>query len=216
MTEEKNRSGDTQYSLDELNQQFVSNIKKKKKKKRKKYKGTFGIGMLVLLAAVVLIVAGAVWKVTTGTRSAGKSTEDTAAAKTVIDEEETEMFNESVLNEEEQEKWAETDLDEENIYVELNSKIYLDGSKAYIRLINPIYSAYYYTITIYPEGEEDTLLYQSEKIAPGTILEAVALTAEPTEEQYSAIIKYDVYDAVGNELGSHPVSVEFTTDEQYK
>lgn len=213
MTEEKKRPKNEQYSLEELNQQFASNIKRKRKKKQKRIPGVL---MLGFLAAVVLIVILIVWKVTTGIQSAGGSTEDTAAAKNVTDEAEAEVFNESVLSEEEQEKWASTGLDEDNIYVELNSKIYLEESKAYLRLINPIYSTYYYSITIYPQGEEETILYQSEKIAPGTILEAVMLTAEPSEKQYAAVVKYYVYDGEGNELGSHPVNAEFTTEEQYK
>lgn len=217
MTEDKKRSGDTQYSLEELNQQFISNIKKKKKKK---HKGVFGIGMLVLLAAVVLIVAAVIFKIKTQTQSTGGNTENVTAGdtadKTTETEAEAEIYNESILSEEEQEKWASTGLDEDNIYVELNSKIYLEESKAYLRLINPIYSTYYYSITIYPQGEEETILYQSEKIAPGTILEAVMLTAEPSEKQYAAVVKYYVYDGEGNELGSHPVNAEFTTEEQYK
>jgi len=198
MTEEKKRPRNEQYSLEELNQQFKSNIKKKNNKKLKRR--VPAVLMLVLLVVVVLITALIIWKVN-GTQSLDGSTED------------TEIFNESILSEEENEKWATTDLDGEKIYIVLNTKIYLDGSRAYIRLINPIYSTYFYNITICPEGEEDTILYQSEKIAPGTILEAVTLTTEPTEEQYSAIVKYQVYDGEGNELGTHPVNVEFTSEE---
>lgn len=210
MTEQKKRLRNEPFSLEELNQQFSKNIKKKKKKKE-----IPGIWMVILLVVVVLIVVLVVWKVRSGTQSVNGSTAD-AAAKTVTSEEETEKYNETSLSEEDQEKWTSTDVNGENIYVELNSKIYLDGSKAYIRLINPIYSAYYYTITIYPEAEEDNLLYQSEVIAPGTILEVAMLTAEPTEEQYPAVVKYRIYDGDGNEMGTHPVKVEFTTDEQYK
>lgn len=212
MMEENKSPIAEQYSLEELNRQFESNIKKKRKKK---YKGILGIVMPVLLAVVVLIVI-LVIKESTGSQSTGESIKDTAAAKNVTNDEETDGGHKSILSEAEQEKWTAADLDEENIFVILNTKIYLDGNKAYIRLINPIYGTYYYSITIYPETEEDTILYQSEKIAPGTILEAAMLTAEPTEAQYAAVVKYQVYDEEGNELGTHPVQVEFTTDEQFK
>lgn len=150
------------------------------------------------------------------------SSTDTESQSSVSTEPETsntvepETFHESILSEEEQEKWMSKELSGDNIYVELNSRIYLDGTNAYIRLINPIYSAYYYSITIYPKDEEETILYQSEKIAPGTILEAVVLSKEPTGEQYPAVVKYLVYDEKGSGLGTYSVDVEFTTDEQYK
>ena len=211
MTEQKKKLKSEPFSLEDLNQQFSRNIKKKKKRKKE----IPGIWMVILLVVVVLIVVLVMWKVSSGAQSDNGNTAD-SAAKTVTSEKDAETYNETSLSEEEQEKWTTTDVNGENIYVELNSKIYLEGSKAYIRLINPIYSDYYYSITIYPEAEEDTLLYQSEKISPGTILEAAMLTSEPTEEQYSAVVKYRIYDGDGNDLGTHPVNVEFTTDEQYK
>lgn len=233
MTEEKKRPGDQPYSLEELNQQFSSITKKTGKKENS------GVLMPLILVAVVLIAALIVWQVRAGTSSTqsteGSSREVTTAANRISEPEpdmesqpladpepqspaatEAETFHESILSEEEQEKWASHELNGENIYVELNSKIYLDGNNAYIRLINPIYSAYYYSITIYPAGEEEAILYQSEKIAPGTILEAVMLSKVPTQEQYPAVVKYLVYDENGSGLGTYSVNVEFTNDEQYK
>lgn len=233
MTEEKKKPGDEPYSLEELNNQFKSNINKKNKKNNKRVPAMI-LALLVLAALIALII----WKVG-GSGSTEGSTEDPAtvggaandqdptaadgaadndetAAADSMNIEETETYNESILSEEDQEKWTSTEPNGETIFIELKDIVYLDGRKAYIRLVNPIYSTYYYNITIYPEGEEDTILYQSEKIAPGTILEAVMLTAEPTEEQYQAVVKYQVYNEDGNELGTHPVSVEFTIDEQYK
>lgn len=224
--EEKQRPGDQPYSLEELNQQFSSSISKQKKPKK-----ISAILLLVLLAAVVLIIALIAWRIMAGNQSSGERTGEvtavttgennikeieTEAQKETLIETQMETFSESILNEEEREKWTSNDLNAENVYVELNSKIYLDGSKAYIRLINPIYSSFSFRITLHPEGEEDTILYQSEKLAPGTILEAVMLAAEPAQEQYHAVVKYLVYDGGGNELGTYSVNVEFTTDEQYK
>lgn len=131
---------------------------------------------------------------------------------------EIEQGSHNVLTEEEQQKWIsqEIDLDGKEVYIQLNCKIYLVGTKAYISLINPIYSIYYYTITIYPREAKDTILYQSEMLSPGTILEAIVLQRELSESEYEAVVEYKIYDLEGNELGLHSVNVEFTTDQQYK
>lgn len=200
MTIEKKRPRDKQYSLEELNQHFAYTIKRKQNRKHREVQRIRMLALLVLGVLVILVIILTLLKA--GTQSTGESNKNKV----------TDMYNESILSEEEQERWASTDLDGEKIYVVLNTKINLDGSNAYIRLINPIYCTYYYSITIYPEGEEDTILYQAEKVAPGTILEAVRLSSEPSEEQYYAVVKYQIYDEEGNEVGIHTVSVEFITD----
>lgn len=226
------------YSLDELNEQFLKGIKPSQNKnidqKKSPMRNATLLSLLIIVIAFILILTIILWPrketavpavsvpeqtaLESAANETGLSNGTDSVNETGAGDREIDNGNQSVLSDEEQQKWfsQEIDLEGKEVYIELNSRIYLEDNKAYIRLINPIYSIYYYKISIYPREAEDTILYQSEMLAPGTILEAVVLQKELSESEYEAVVEYKIYDSEGNELGRHPVNVEFTTDQQYK
>ena len=113
-----------------------------------------------------------------------------------------------VLTSEEQEKWDSIEVQEGKLYIELNGKIEVDGTKANIRLVNPIYSAYTIGIQLWEKQDENNLLYESERLMPGTILETIRLSAPMVHAEYECIVNYIVYDKEGNEKVSHPIDVK--------
>lgn len=117
---------------------------------------------------------------------------------------------ESALTEEEMQEWKskEVDVNGETVYIELNSEVELIGQHAFIRLINPIFSSHNFMIHMYVDNEEAMTLYRSEMVLPGTVLEAVMLDWEPTDEDLNVIVEYIVYDIDGNELGTYPVEAK--------
>ena len=118
-----------------------------------------------------------------------------------------------ILTSEEQEKWMNMEAQKGKFYIELNTRIKVDDTKAYIRLINPIYSAYTFSIQMWEKGDKTNLLYASEKLMPGTILEAVNLTRPLTSEEHEVVVNYVVYDEAGEESDSYPVDVKLIKED---
>lgn len=113
-----------------------------------------------------------------------------------------------VLTEAEQEKWDSIEVQEGKLYIELNGRIEVDGAKANIRLVNPIYSAYTIGIQLWEKQNEDNLLYESEKLMPGTVLETIRLSTPLNYDEYECIVNYIIYDDEGNEKTVYPVEVK--------
>ena len=113
------------------------------------------------------------------------------------------------LTAKEQENWQDIEVQEGKFYVELNGKIEVDNKKANIRLVNPIYSAYTISIELWEKKEENNLLYESEKLKPGTILEMIRLSAPLTEGETEGVVNYIIYDEEGNEKASHLIDITF-------
>ncbi|MFV0362499.1 MAG: hypothetical protein ACK5LL_05340 [Suipraeoptans sp.] len=132
----------------------------------------------------------------------------------IVEEDNTEDINsgtDSILTEEEMKEWLdkEVDINGETVYIELNDKIEVVNQRAFIRLINPIFSSHSFVINLYADYEKAEYIYTSQMISPGTILEAIMLDRELSEDELSAVVEYVVYDNEGNELGSYPINVEF-------
>jgi hypothetical protein len=115
----------------------------------------------------------------------------------------------TILTAKELENWQDIEVQEGKIYVELNGKIEVDNKKANIRLVNPIYSAYTISIELWEKKEENNLLYESEKLKPGTILEMIRLSEPLTEGETEGVVNYIIYDEEGNEKASHPIDITF-------
>lgn len=207
MAEERNE----QLSLEELNQQFIADIKTKTPPKKQPK-------MYVIVAAVIIlliIIVVCIWRLSAGSDSKAVSvtgTPDTVETEESNENDSAEVMEESsgdsALNEEELEKWQTQESAENKIYIELNTEINLVGTRAFIRLINPIYGSNTLSVAIYAKDEAGTLLYQSERLAPGTILEAVTFSQEP--EVTEGTIRYTAFNDAGEEIGSHPVDVTFS------
>lgn len=137
---------------------------------------------------------------------------ETAAAEAgrVIPEE-----YEAILNEKEKEEWKGRKTDSSRLFVQMNQKLNLDGDgNVYLRLINPPYSAFDIQIRVYIQDDPETVLFQSEVLEPGTILEYADFDSVPEPGEYAAGVEYTVYDKKGNKIGTHEVSVELSTQGQ--
>lgn len=114
----------------------------------------------------------------------------------------------SILTSEEQEKWENMAVQKGKFYIELNTRIKVNDTKAYIRLINPVYSAYTFSIQMWEKGDRRNPIYVSEKLKPGTILEAVNLTRSLTSDECEVVVNYVIYDELGEEKSSYPIDVK--------
>lgn len=144
-----------------------------------------------------------------GTQAEAGQTEAAGAGRAIPEEYET------ILNEEEKEEWKNRETDSSRLFVQLNQKLNVDKNRnAYLRLINPPYSAFYIQIKIYEQDNPETVLYQSDSLKPGTILEYAEFDSVPEPGQYGAEVEYTVYDKDGNKVGTHEVAVDMTVQEQ--
>lgn len=191
MSEEK---GSVVVSLEELNQAFFVKVEQKRKQKQHK--------RILLLAGAVLSVAVLTIAVTLGVQLKAQPARESAGSS-------DETTQESVLSAKEQQKWNEikTDTTGKKVYIILNKEITVKGRNAGIRLINPIYSALDLQIKIVERGNEGNVLYQSERLAPGTILEEARLNQEIAAKNLKAVVIYTVYNVEKVNLGEHRVEV---------
>ncbi|MFV0361674.1 MAG: SpoIIIAH-like family protein [Suipraeoptans sp.] len=218
-------------NLDKLNNDFSGKLKRKKRKKRI---------IIAAIIIMIVIVVYLIWRMSgidaddnnnAQTQNNSTTQEEQLESDVLVDiEKETEEDNnsdveteietdtdlsESLLSDEEMAHWRDKtiEVDGETIYIELNTTIeVVDGNKAFIRLINPIFSSHNIKVHIYTDNEAEDTLYMSQMIAPGTVLEAVVLEKELTEDSYPAVVEYTIFDSDDNELGTYPVDVEFVLD----
>ena len=113
----------------------------------------------------------------------------------------------TILSDEERVKWQNMEVQEGKLYIELNSKIEVNDKNANIRLVNPIYSAYTISIQVWEKEDENNLLYESEKLKPGTILETIRLSRALSTDEYKGVVNYIIYDNEGNEKSTYPIDV---------
>lgn len=122
---------------------------------------------------------------------------------------------ETILTEEEIEEWKNRETDNSRLFVQMNQKLRIaSDKKVYIRLINPPYSAFGIQVKVYTQDDPETVLYQSDILEPGTILEYAEFGSSPEPGQYAAEVEYTVYDKDGNKIGTHEVAVEITAEAQ--
>ncbi len=114
----------------------------------------------------------------------------------------------SILTQEEQQEWREKEKDPSRVFIQLNQKVEItDMQNVYLRLINPPYSAFTIQVRVYTDDHPDQTLYESDRVAPGTVLEYVPFSGELEAGSHPAKVEYTVYDEDGNELGIHEVDI---------
>lgn len=141
----------------------------------------------------------------TETRRETETSKETESQKTagVVPQEYT-----SILTEEEQKDWREKEKDSSRVFIQLNQKVEItDMSNVYLRLINPPYSVFTIEVKVYTESSPESILYESDRIAPGTVLEYVPFTGTLDAGSHPAKVEYTVFDEDGNELGTHVVDI---------
>jgi len=112
---------------------------------------------------------------------------------------------EGVLTGNEKKEWESREEESGRLFVQLNQNIAVeDIEQVYLRLINPPYSVYNFSVKIMVE---DTVLYESELLSPGTVLEYVPFSQTLEAGNYTGKAEYQIYDNDGNSMGTYEVDV---------
>ena len=180
------------YSIEELNEIFMRQLTAQQQaKKLQNWKKAAG-ALVVLLLTCLLI-----WCKTVAYYHNQMAE---VALPTVIQED--------FLSSGERQKWKSGMTEEELIPIELNQQIEVHNQRAFTRIVNPVYSRYAVRVTIMLKENREEILYQSEKLSPGTVLEAVQLSRTLTAESNEAVIEYVIYDQEDKILGTYPVEAK--------
>ena len=199
-------------SLERINREFAQKNRNKNKKKKNKNKSKYFWSVLVVGGAILLLLVIAIfWEKIQGSEIPEQkptSPQVEAEGTTSTSEEKT---VESTLTKEEQEAWDNIQVDGEKVHIDLNTRINVsEDGRAQIRLANPIYNAYTISIEIFAGENREQIFYQSEKLAPGTILDTINLLLQPEKEVTEAIVEYTIYDSQGIK-GVYPEAVQLIT-----
>lgn len=98
-----------------------------------------------------------------------------------------------ILTSEEIEEWNNTKVQKGKVYIKVKTEIQVEERRlAYLRLINPPYCEYDCRFTI-KEKESGEILYESETISPGNVVESVSLSHKIEYGSTEASIIYSFY-----------------------
>jgi sortase A len=99
----------------------------------------------------------------------------------------------NILTNEEKQNWKNKSVDEGKAYMELNSKVPVSEKMATIRLINPPYSDFIIEVE-YKLKDNGQILYKTEKLNPGTIVNTAYFDCNLQKGIYNATAEYKFYD----------------------
>lgn len=127
---------------------------------------------------------------------------------------------EAILSDSEKRNWKEYETQTDELFIEVNTKIPVDEatSNATLHLSNPPYSVFDLDVTISlkeENGEKGETLYESERIAPITVLETVKLNKALEPGTYPVTIGYQFYDGKKT-VGTHDVAAELVVKDDNK
>ncbi len=114
---------------------------------------------------------------------------------------------EAVLSDAEMKEWETKEADKGETFVQLNTKIPVQGVIANIRLINPPYNNYSCQFKLSYKETPGEYVYESKQIIPGTVVEYVKLNEAVSPGEHDAIVKYTFFNSKGEIQGSHSVNV---------
>lgn len=122
---------------------------------------------------------------------------------------------EDILTEVEQSNWASKAVQTGEAVFQLNLSIPVmaETSRAEIRLVNPPYSDFICQVSI-REEESSLVIYESEELIPGTLLQYASLTETLAIGEYNAIVVFTFIDGRGEIQGSYDVEVILEVEEQ--
>lgn len=104
-----------------------------------------------------------------------------------------------ILTEDEIEEWNTTEAEQGKVFLKLNTQMHIEnGTRANIRLLHPPYCVYDCKIQI--TDRKKNLLYQSEVLTPGTVLESVLLKQRPEQEKEPVQVHYMFYESGTEEV----------------
>lgn len=118
-----------------------------------------------------------------------------------------------VLTSEEIEAWNNTKVQRGAVYLKLRTQVPVSQRRvANIRVVNPPYCAYDYRFTI-SENDTEEILYESEGITPGTVVEQVSMNRQIEHGQTEATVTYTFYRHGEEEaVGTREVQVVLDTE----
>jgi len=119
-----------------------------------------------------------------------------------------------ILTEDEQAAWKSKDVQTGEVVFQLNLEIPVDSatSQAEIRLINPPYSDFICKVSL-KEAESSIVLYESEEMIPGTVIQYVTLSEILAVGKYDCVARYSFLDDKGKVYGNYDVEVILKVNE---
>lgn len=113
-----------------------------------------------------------------------------------------------ILTEEEQAAWKSRDVQKGEVIFQLNLEIPVntETSQAEIRMINPPYSDFICRVLLLEE-ESGIVLYESEEMIPGTLIQYITLSETLAEGKYDAVVSYTFLDGKDKVYGTYDVEV---------
>ena len=111
-----------------------------------------------------------------------------------------------ILTEEEQKAWGTKEVQRGEAVFQLNLEIPVDvrSRRAEIRLVHPPYSDFICQVEL-TEEESGIVLYESEEMIPGTVIQYAILSETMAEGTYDAIARYTFTDGKGKVYGTYDV-----------
>jgi len=111
-----------------------------------------------------------------------------------------------ILTEEEQKAWKTKEIQRGEAVFQLNLEIPVDAQtrRAEIRLVHPPYSDFICRVAL-TEVESGIVLYESEEMIPGSVIQYAVLSETMAEGSYDAIASYTFTDGKGKVYGTYEV-----------
>jgi len=174
-----------QNALELINARFAQ-IQKKKDGERKQRRIHRSV-LLLLFAGIIISIILWFWLPVWIDRHSPTGAAGSAKRASV-----TEQYRD-VLTPQEIEEWNGTRVQSGKVYLKLKTEIKITGgTKADIRLINPPYCAYDCKVSIV-EKESGLMLYESDRIVPGTVLKYVGLNRNASYGRTPVSVSWEFY-----------------------
>ena len=114
-----------------------------------------------------------------------------------------------ILSKTEKEQWLSKERESDGAYMQVNQIVLVDadGYTAELRFINPPYSACDAAITIKLK-DNDTVIYRSEIIKPGTIVAEAGLNDNYSGQEGKAAAYFEFYDGRGKLIKEKELEID--------
>lgn len=181
-----------QNALELINVRFAQIQKKKdgERKRKRIHRSVLLLFLAGILISLVLWFCLPVWMDKHSSTGAAGSAKRASV---------TEKYKD-VLTPQEIEEWNGTRVQSGKVYLKLKTEIKITGgTKAYIRLINPPYCAYDCRVSIV-EKETGMMLYESDRIEPGTVLKYVGLNRSAEYGRTPVSVSWEFYRHDGDRI----------------
>ena len=122
-----------------------------------------------------------------------------------------------ILTEAEQKEWSNKSIQTGEVVFQLNLEIPVDAEtrQAEIRLVHPPYSDFVCRVLL-RDVESGLVLYESEEMIPGTLIQYVTLSEAMAIGEYDAVVEYTFLDGKEKVHGTYEVEVVLVVAEEGK